>query len=280
MYPVLVEVFGISISSYGVSKALAVLAAAFLLTREFRRLGWDPDPAATIVVATAVLGFLGAKLYYLAEHADSFSVHHLGGAGFTWYGGMLAGLPTYVLLARRHHLPLATTAAVTAAPLSVAYGIGRLGCFFAGDGSYGPPSDLPWAVAFPNGMVPTTVPVHPTALYEAFVAFAIAAVLWRVRTRWHPYATVGAYALLTGVARFLAEFVRINDDALFGLTQPQLWSLLLALFGVAALVAAARQPRSDPSSNHLTDRSVEHHSNDTTSTVTVGRPSPPDVGGR
>jgi hypothetical protein len=59
LYPVLVEVFGVSITSYGVSKALAALAAAILLVREFRRLGWNPDLAVTLVTATTLLGFLG-----------------------------------------------------------------------------------------------------------------------------------------------------------------------------------------------------------------------------
>lgn len=242
MYPVLLEVFGISITSYGVSKALAAVAAALLLAREFRRLGWNPELATTLVVATTLVGFLGGKLYYLAEHADRLTVHHLGGAGFTWYGGFLAGLVTFVFLTRRHHLPLVTTAAVSVAPLCVAYGIGRVGCFLAGDGSYGQPTDLPWGMAFPNGMVPTTVAVHPTALYEAVVAFAVAAALWHVRDHWHPYATVGAYAVMAGTARFLVEFVRINDEALFGLTAPQLWSLVLMGFGAAAITAASRLP--------------------------------------
>jgi phosphatidylglycerol:prolipoprotein diacylglycerol transferase len=241
MYPVLFEAFGVSVTSYGVSKALAALAAAFLLTREFRRLGWNLDLAATLVIATTVVGFLGGKLYYLAEHADRLTLHHFGGAGFTWYGGFLAGLVTFVVIARRHRLPLPTAAAVSAAPLSVAYGIGRLGCLLAGDGTYGRPTDLPWGMSFPNAMVPTTVPVHPTPLYEAIAAFLIAAVLWQVRTRWHPYATIGSYAVLTGATRFLVEFVRINDRALFGLTQPQLWSLALIAVGVTALAVAARR---------------------------------------
>ena len=131
------------ITGYGVSKALAVLAAAFPLTREFRRLGWNPDLAATLVLATAVFGFLGGKLYYLAEHTDQLSLHHLGGVGFTWFGGFLTGVVACVVVTRRHHLPLAEAAAASVAPLSVAYGIGRLGCFLAGDGTYGRPTDLP-----------------------------------------------------------------------------------------------------------------------------------------
>ncbi|MGH2603868.1 MAG: prolipoprotein diacylglyceryl transferase family protein, partial [Dehalococcoidia bacterium] len=69
MYPVLIDLFGVSITSYGASKVVAALAAMFLLSREFRRLGWDPDVAFTLVLATTLLGFLGGKHYYLAEHA-------------------------------------------------------------------------------------------------------------------------------------------------------------------------------------------------------------------
>lgn len=150
MYPTLFEIFGVPIGSYGVSKALAALAALVLLSREFRRLRWDPDVAVTLVVATTIVGFLGGKLYYLAEHLGRLTPHDFGTSGFTWYGGFLAGLAVFVVISRRHRLPLPELAAVSAAPLSVAYGIGRLGCLLAGDGTYGRPSDLPWAMAFPQ----------------------------------------------------------------------------------------------------------------------------------
>lgn len=183
MRPVLFEVFGLPINSYGVSKAAAVLVAGYLLAREFHRLGWDGEKAWPMVVWATVAGFAGGKLYYLAEHADSLSPHSFGPAGFTWYGGLIAGSLTIVALARRHRIPLTPLAGIVAAPLSIAYGIGRIGCFLAGDGTYGKPSDLPWAMAFPHGTVPTLVRVHPTALYEAALALALGALLWAVRTR-------------------------------------------------------------------------------------------------
>ncbi len=154
MRPILFEVFGLPIHSYGVSKAAAALVAGYLLVREFRRLGWEPDPAWTIVVTATVVGFAGGKLYFLAEHVGNLSAHSFGPSGFTWYGGLIAGVAAVVVMARRYRLPLAQLAGVAVAPLSVAYGIGRIGCFLAGDGSYGQPSDLPWVTAFPNGMVP------------------------------------------------------------------------------------------------------------------------------
>lgn len=236
MRPVLFEVFGFDINSYGVSKALAALIVGFLLVREFRRLGWDEDRAWTLVLATTILGFLGAKVYYLAEHAESLTSHHFGGTGFTWYGGFLAGTATVVVLARRWRLPLGDVAGVLAAPLAAAYGVGRLGCFLSGDGTYGKPSDVPWAMAFPDGTMPTYVPVHPTALYEAAAAFALALILWRIRLAVHPRMLFGLYAVASGLTRFVIEEFRVNEEGWFGLTQPQLWSVALAIAGAVLLL--------------------------------------------
>jgi phosphatidylglycerol:prolipoprotein diacylglycerol transferase len=141
VYPVLFEIFGISVTAYGVSKALEALVAAWLLGRAFRRLGCDAAFAHNMVLVAAVRGFGGAKLYYLAEHWGQLD-HHTLSAGFTWYGGVIAATATVVVMAKRHGLPLAPLAGAAAVPLSLAYGIGRLGCLLAGDGTTGTPTDL------------------------------------------------------------------------------------------------------------------------------------------
>jgi phosphatidylglycerol:prolipoprotein diacylglycerol transferase len=59
----------------------------------------------------------------------------------------------------------------------------------------------------------------------------------------------GLYLILSGTARFLVEFLRINQPAVFGLTQPQLWSALLVLIGLVILVRHRRRvehPAPDP----------------------------------
>lgn len=244
MLPVLFEVFGFPVNSYGLSKALAALSAAYLLGREFRRRGWNPDHAWTMVMVGTVLGFLGAKIYYLLENLQHLTPHLFGGSGFTWYGGLIAGVLSITVMARRYRIPLGEFAGMAAAPLSLAYGIGRIGCFLAGDGTYGKPSNLPWAMAFPNGTMPTLERVHPTALYEAIIAFALAGVLWQLRARLAPVTLFGLYAVASGLVRFLIEELRINDEVLLGLTQPQLWSLLLAAVGAALLLRASQlEPR-------------------------------------
>jgi phosphatidylglycerol---prolipoprotein diacylglyceryl transferase len=227
--PVLFSFLGIQVQSYRVSKALAALVGAYLLGRAFQGIGYDKERAHSIVLWATVWGFVGAKIYYLLTNWEHLSWHMLGGSGFVWYGGLVGGTLAVVVMVRRHHLSLGTVAGAMAMPLSVAYGIGRIGCFLAGDGTYGKPTSLPWGMAFPNGAVPVYVPVHPTSLYEAAGAFAIAGILWALGCRWRPVPVFGLYLVLSGLARLLVEFVRINDPVLLGLTEPQ-------LFGIASMV--------------------------------------------
>lgn len=246
MRPVLFSFLGLDVQTYGLSKALAALVAAWLLGRAFASRRLPKDSAHVLVLWATVWGFAGAKVYYLLEQFPNVSAHDLGGMGFTWYGGLLAGIAAALVVIRRHSLPLAPVAGAAAVPLSLAYAIGRLGCLVSGDGTYGRPTDLPWGMRFPSGVVATDVPVHPTPLYEALAATAIAVVLWRLSRRTGPIQVFATYLVLSGIARFLVEMLRINDPGPLGLTQPQLWSLLSVGAGIALLVRHRPSPAARP----------------------------------
>lgn len=248
MRPVLFSLLGLEIQTYGVSKVIAALVAAALLARAFAGRGLPRQTAYDLVFWGTVWGFAAAKLYYLAEQLPDITWHDLGGMGFTWYGGLIGGVVAVVVVARRRGLRLSTVADDIAAPLSVAYGIGRIGCLVSGDGTYGRPTSLPWGMAFPDGVVASDVPVHPTPIYEALAAFALALVLWRLRGRWSPGTVFGVYLVGSGVARFLVEILRINDPVVLGLTQPQLWAAVGAVIGVVVIVRQARRRSSPPAS--------------------------------
>lgn len=242
MWPVLFTLFGVQVQSYGVSKAIAAIVGAILLRRAFQRLGYDKELAVSLATWATVWGFVAAKLYFLIDNWQHFSWHMLGGSGFVWYGGLIGGVLAVVVITRRHHLPLGVVAGAMAMPLSVAYGIGRIGCFLAGDGTYGVPTDLPWGMAFPNGAMPVDVPVHPAQLYEALGAFAIAGILWALGRRMGPVSVFGAYLALSGAARLAVETVRINNPVLYGLTEAQLLGIVSMMAGVVLTVRDRRRP--------------------------------------
>jgi phosphatidylglycerol:prolipoprotein diacylglycerol transferase len=134
---------------------------------------------------------------------------------------------------------VAALAAATPA-LALGHAIGRIGCFLVGD-DYGRPSDLPWAVAFPEGLPPTDIPVHPTQLYEAAALALLTWALIRWRRGGVPDATVlGRYLAAAGGIRFAIEFIRVNVRVVGPLTVAHLVSLALMIAGVVLL---ARPPK-------------------------------------
>ena len=248
MYPILFRVGGMTIYSYGVMAVVAMVAAGLVVQRLSRRLGLQPGVAVELTVAAVIGGLAGARVYWLAEHWHEVRgdlLHAVeGGAGFTWYGGLLGGVAAVIVLARLRRLPLGLIANVMAPAVAVGYAVARIGCLLAGDGTYGRSSDLPWAMAFPRGMMPTTVPVQPTALYETLAMLVVFIVLYRMARRpqagWYVFAW---FLVLSGVERFAVEFLRVNPPWLLGFTPPQWFALAGALMGAAVLFATRARDR-------------------------------------
>lgn len=243
MWPVLFSVFGVPIESHGVSKALAAVVSGILLGSSFQRMGLRRQTAHWLVLWATVWGFVGAKLYFLVQTRTSIGGNPLASSGFVWYGGLVGGAVAVLIFSRRHGLRIGSVAGVIAAPLSLAYGIGKIGCFLSGDGTYGRPSELPWAMAFPNGPSPVAIPVDPTQLYEAAGAFLIAALLWRLQRRVGAVTVFGTYLGLSGLALLLVESIGINDPVLLGLTEVQVLSIASILSGMVMILVAHRQAR-------------------------------------
>ena len=109
---------------------------------------------------------------------------------------------------------------LAAVPLALGYAIGRIGCQLSGDGDYGERWDGPWAMAYPDGTVPTTEEVHPTPIYETLAMGAVAWCSGAGATASAPGSCSRSTSSSPGLERFLVEFIRRNDDVVAGLTQP------------------------------------------------------------
>jgi phosphatidylglycerol:prolipoprotein diacylglycerol transferase len=224
-----IHFLGLTLQTFGIMLALALVSSGVIVHRRLGELGLPQDWAYEMLFFAGVGGVAGAKVWYVIEKGDAGGL--FSGTGLVFYGGAIGGALAVMAWAWRHDMLNAALFDMGAPALAIGYAVGRLGCQLAGDGDYGIPSDLPWAMAYPDGTVPTTVPVHPTPIYEFLVMGLVTWWLWRRRDRVRPGSLFALWALLSGIERFLIEFIRRNDDVVGSFSTAQFVSLLLIAGG-------------------------------------------------
>ena len=244
MYPE-IHIGPLTLQTFGLMFALAFLAAGALIAKRLKEIDKPVDWAYEMGFSALIGGIVGSRLYYLVENWSEVSDDLLGnvfsGSGLVWYGGAIGGAIAVLLWAwYRGFLGLALLD-LAAPALALGYAVGRIGCQLSGDGDYGEPWDGPWAMAYPDGTVPTEQEVHPTPVYEALAMGFGAWLLWRLRDRFRTGVLFALYLLYAGGERFLVEFVRRNDDVAIGLTTAQLESLAMIAAGAIWLLVAQRR---------------------------------------
>ena len=270
VYPIIFNVGPLEITGYGIMMMIGFLMAGWLIGLELKRRGLREDYAGECVVAAVIGGIVGAKLWYVGLTGDPGALFSRG--GLVWYGGFLGGTLAVILNGLRLKVPTRWTAQLVAPSLAAAYALGRVGCFMVND-DYGRPTDVAWAMKFPQGLPPSTagnmerlfgiampagmdpttvLAVHPTQLYEVAAMMVVFAILWVLRRRaagtgW----LFGLYLVMAGAERFLVEFLRAKDDRMFGaFTLAQVTSIGLVLVG-AYLMAALYSKQEVPPGPYL-----------------------------
>jgi phosphatidylglycerol---prolipoprotein diacylglyceryl transferase len=255
----------LTIPTFGLMVATGLLVSAYVLQADFdrRREGFlkhgylrenkessHHDEGFLIIGIAGFSGIVGARLYHVLESPRELMAEPsllISRFGFAWFGGFLGGFVALVFLAKYYRIPMLEFMDLCSPAAAVGYAVGRLGCLLSGDGDYGVPTKLPWGMSFPNGVVPTTERVHPTPIYEFLIWTLIAAILWQLGKktlgREAPGRAFCAYLILTGVARFLIEFIRINPRSFLGMSNAQTASLISILLGI---VLALRIKSSSP----------------------------------
>ena len=251
----------ITIPTFGLMVATGLLVAAYVLQADFDRRresflkrGYlqetkEPSHHDEGFLIIGIAGLAGARLYHVLESprdlmADPSMLYSR--FGFAWFGGFIGGFIALFFLAGHYRIPVLEFMDVCSPAAAVGYAIGRIGCLLSGDGDYGVPTKLPWGMSFPNGVVPTTERVHPTPMYEFLIWMLIAVILWQMGKKALNGEAVGKvfsyYLILTGIARFLMEFIRINPRSFFGMSNAQTASLVSIIIGVLLLLRRPQSP--------------------------------------
>jgi len=256
MIPVLFHIGPLTVYSYGLMMALGFLAADWVVTLECRRRALPADYASSMIVWAAVTGIAASRLLdifnnFPAYMADPKSMI-FSGSGFVWYGGMIGGIVAVYVVSRRYKISFSQTADMSAPALAIGQAIGRLGCLTSGDGDWGLPSRLPWAMSFPKAIVGWNadtvlklgpggtlvsgyfpgVRVHPTPIYEAILYTGVFLILWSLRKKGLADGRLlYLYLILAGLSRFAVEFLRINPRVFEGLSEAQVIAIGMMIVG-------------------------------------------------
>ena len=253
MHPILFEIGGFPVYTYGLLLAAAdLLGLQFALVRARTR-GLDPNRVMDLGIWIIVSALVGAKLLLLIVDRDKFSspaeLLNLVRSGGVFYGGLIAAVAVALWYLRRHKMPMWTVTDVFAPGIALGHVIGRLGCLFAGC-CFGRPTDVPWAITFHNEFAaqnvgtPLGVPLHPTQLYEAGAELLILLFLLAFERRGRPFPgrTFWGYMLLYAISRFIIEFYRGDLRGMVGtFSTSQFVSLLIVPLAIVMLVVLGRR---------------------------------------
>lgn len=247
MIPTIITLGPLPLHSFGLMMVLAFLTAWRRFYISLAEGGERPELAEPAITWAAVGGIVGARLGYLVSFEQDFFSHPIqsifGGAGFVFHWGFVGGALAVALLLRREKADFLRYADLAGPALAIGYAVGRIGCQLSGDGDYGIETLMPWAMGYPFGVVPTPpgMLVHPAPVYETLMALFSAFVLLqcpRVGLLMRRGQRFGLYLILAGVARFVAEVVRIEPRIFAGYTQAQLMGIFLIAAGTLLIVCA------------------------------------------
>lgn len=234
MYPFLFKIGNFPIGTYGVMIAIGLLIGVAIAVWRGRQNGIEDDIILDLVFYGSLAGIIGGRLFYIILNFGDFlkdpATYIFSREGFVFIGGFLVGLPVAIIYLKKKKQDMWLVLDVMMPSLALAHAFGRIGCLFAGC-CYGAVCNLPWAVKFPqqslafwdhlnHGLIEnnslSSLPVHPTQIYEAitnFLIFIILMLLWK-KIKFRGQITA-AYLFLYSIARFSIEYFRGDNPKIF-----------------------------------------------------------------
>jgi len=274
------EELSLPLHTYGVMIATGFVGAIALAQREARRQGQDGDRIGDLAFWVLVSALVGSRLYFIAVNwrdyfGDNAWIAFHGArlprvlavweGGLVFYGGFIAAALTAFLYMRRHGMRFLPHADTLIPSVALGHFFGRIGCFAAGC-CWGAVSHahLPWLAKFPPASLAyqtfasranaaeliapdrlTTMPIHPTQLYESFgelALFALLVFVVRPAKRFHGQ-VLATWLMAYAVLRTVVELFRgdLERGVVAGLGVGQWTSMVIFAAGALVWAVGRRQ---------------------------------------
>lgn len=226
-----------TVYGYGLMIAAGILAAYWTGEYRAKKYGLEAEHVFNFVVWCVVGGFLGAKVLYwvtnIKEIWKDFSTILNFADGWVVYGGIIGGILSAMLYAKRKGLYFPAYFDLLIPSVALAQGFGRIGCFLAGC-CYGVETDGPVAIVFhESAYAPNGIPLLPTQLFSSgldFLHFFI--LIWFAKRKKADGQVGGLYLILYSIGRFVLEFYR--GDLIRGSVGMLSTSQFISIFTVVA----------------------------------------------
>jgi phosphatidylglycerol:prolipoprotein diacylglycerol transferase len=257
--PVIADVGGVYLWWYGLSYALGFLQVFLFLGRRRQALGLTVSEVYSLSLAFGLGVLAGGRIVQVAFDEWPFYREHLALLPALWLGGMathgllLGALASTSLWARIHRRPFLELADALVVPGALLMGLGRIGNFIDGQ-IVGHPSDVPWAVLFPDAPEFR----HPVVLYDGLKNLLLVPYLLHVRrTSATPGAVAARFVFWYAMPRIVIDLFRDYPTHRLAIGTGQTLNIVMTLVGAALLwrsrlrrlgrLKARRVPRVVPS---------------------------------
>ena len=244
MFPSLLEIGGVSLSSYGFFWICGYGAAMALILFLAHKRGQDElyifSNACLLALSS---GLIGARALFVLTNFSHFASHptevfFFWQGGLVFLGGVFAAIPLCYFYFKNHKISPSLGFDLLAPGLAIGQAFGRIGCLAAGC-CHGKYCDMPWAIHLHSNLVEPYLrglPIHPTQIYESVGLFFLAGFLALTQVKkWREGAGFQLYFMGYGMLRFVVEFFR--GDSIRGeipwlsLSTSQVLGLLLFFCG-------------------------------------------------
>jgi phosphatidylglycerol:prolipoprotein diacylglycerol transferase len=248
--PIAISIGPLAVRWYGLMYLVA-FTLFFLLGRwrlsqadHAARSGLNPQRFEDCLFWGALGVVIGGRLGYVFFYKPAYFLVHpeqivaVWQGGMAYHGGLLGVIAAIAVYTRRQSLAFWPVIDFIAPLVPWGLAAGRLGNFINGE-LWGRPSDLPWAMIFPQSG--DSLPRHPSQLYQfAGEGLLLGLVLWWYSAKARRPAQIsGVFLLGYGIARFIAEYFREPDAFLpslaLSLTMGQWLSLPMIVLGLVLI---------------------------------------------
>jgi phosphatidylglycerol:prolipoprotein diacylglycerol transferase len=256
VHPIAFHLGSFAIHSYGVMMALAFLFGLWTATLRARRVNIPGEKIADLTLWLMIGAIAGARFVYVTTYwkeefanqplTEIFAIWH---GGLVYYGGLIGATLAGFAYLHWKKLPLWQTADVMAPSIALGSVFGRIGCLLNGC-CYGQVCGAPWAIQFPNGssawsqqfkaglvgMNDSSLPVHPTEIYDALLNLLLyTGLAWLFRHKKFDGQVFATYLICYAVTRSIVECFRGDYTNLhyhLGLTPAQWISVPIFIAGL------------------------------------------------